>query len=1482
MRTIIFLRFLIIAFLLNFTFYTSQVSNYTFFESAGTYSPITSGTIAHSSGWDNGITSISFPIGFTFNFNGTNYTGCNISTNGFITFGATAPTSTNYIPISSTEAYSGAISAIGFDLISNASTIEYTTIGTAPNRTFVVQYNNARRYSGSTINGDFNFQIRLNETSNVIDVVYGNCTPQTNNNYGVQVGLRGSNNADFNNRSLGSNFIWDNTTAGGANNAATCRTRSNAYPNSGRTFTWAPPCSGTPSGGATSLSPTTGSPSSTFTATVSGVPNNSGYTYQWQWSYDNSTWNNLTTNTSDPTFCTNPTGATTTITAVSTFPTTVYYRRAITCTNSSSTSYSNSIAFITKCDNPTTSQPVKLYIEKFKYVGVLNDVPVENIQTSLIPYSNGYQDYTSLPIVAEQVQGSVVNVDVVCGGTITSPAKGRWLAWVDWNKDGVFSTSEEVYKMGGYKTESVTFGFIISPTRNPGDYKLRIAVINDNSSTSINTCNLSMIGEVEDYLFRVIEDNQAKLDTSKQNVFSRCDPGIVPMTVYGKDANAVNFKWYDVKYGGTSLFTGSTYSPNITSTKTFYVTAVDANGKETPFRYPIIARIDPVPEVTFTRTPETICGEDDPYLKLSVWGDKREEILIDEEFNSNLGVFSIGKEDSFIDNYNATKYVPDWRLAPSTPYLPPNPPHLAIKSSIASGYFGGNFAIVNTDVIRYVPIKRYMVSTSDYDINGFIKNTLKLDFDLYYFSNTANINNGYFSVEYSLDGTNWTSIANYVKEKGNPLNWERISLDLHDLGVPETSPSKLKIRFLIYSNGTGTNYTKFEYFESIATVDNVKLYGFKPFERDFSWSGADAVVLYDKTCTTPLGNTLAREVCVKPSGAEYEKPSWTFYASATFNNGCPAVGSTTVYNDTKVWNQPSKTNWNQADDDWKPSGIPTIKKCVLVRTPVELLSGTAGKARSVIVEPGGTLAIRKDASLEVQNHVKNRTSNAADFLVESDANLKQNNDASENEGSITVKRDAKMKRLDYTYWGAPVTGQNLKAFSNGTLDNRFYVYREVDDYFDGVFAYSKSGAYDGSVMPDHFPLQDKNTYNFEITKGYAVRAPNNYTSTNTIFNGTFVGVPNNGIKNFVLKYTDAAHGNNFVANPYPSNIDFSKLYADNSTYMYNTAWFWTNVNPNPVMQGSNYPSQYLGVDYYNNYAIYNGSGGVGPTSTAPVNGSTSGPTSLIPTNIIKVGQGFVIRAKPAGKGQDLVFKNAIRSIDNSGKFFNARTANANSTSVDRYWLRLSTPLGVNNDILVAYKEGATNDYEIDYDAKMMANPPDAFYSVLNEDKLVIQGRKFPLNTNDAVTLGARFYQPGSYKVSILKKEGIFDNGQEIYLKDKLVGKLVNLQYEDYTFNVSAEGNITDRFEIVYRNNATLSTDNVNKQNVVVYKNEDHYTIESMDKITEIFLFDAAGKLINKFLPNANKAEVSSQNLSKGVYILKIKTSGKIISKKVIK
>lgn len=592
-------------------------------------------------------------------------------------------------------------------------------------------------------------------------------------------------------------------------------------------------------------------------------------------------------------------------------------------------------------------------------------------------------------------------------------------------------------------------------------------------------------------------------------------------------------------------------------------------------------------------------------------------------------------------------------------------------------------------------------------------------------------------------------------------------------------------------------------------------------------------------------------------------------------NGKVNVSGVVKVVDEVIWDG---TQWKWFDDDegtsgaWKTIAEPNqkLKAKIEGNYPASAPSFTCKK---LTVDNGVSVTIGAGKYIWVINEIVNNNTDASLFTVESDGSLIQVNDVSINTGSITVKRNALMKRLDYTYWGSPVIGQNLKAFSPATLDNRFFVYREIDDYFDGVFAFSKSGAYDGSVMADAFPLQDKNTYNFEVTRGYAIRAPNNFTTSNAIFNGKFVGVPNNGIKNFVLKCTNDTHGVNFIANPYPSNIDFDKLYADNSTNIYHTASFWTNVYPNTVMQGTNYPSQYLGVDYYNNYAIYNGSGGVGPTSTAPDN--------LIPNNIIKVGQGFMIKAKPAGANQNLVIKNSIRTNDNNGRFYNAKIANTNV--IDRYWLRLSSPLGVNNDILVAYKKGATNDYEIDYDAKMMANPPDAFYSILDDNKLVIQGRAYPLNIQDKVTLGARFYQPGNYKISILQKEGIFANTQEIYIKDKLENKVVNLQEQDYTFNISAEGNITDRFEIVYRPEFTMGTDQViNRGDAVVYYDHDYFSVEVADKITEIVMYDTTGKLITRVLPNASKAKISTVQLPKGVYLLNIKMTDKLLTKKVIK
>jgi hypothetical protein len=73
-----------------------------------------------TTGWDN-HTAATIPIGFNFNYNGTVYTSVNVSPNGFISFGSTLPSVTNYSPILSSEGYAGAIAVYGNNLLNITS-----------------------------------------------------------------------------------------------------------------------------------------------------------------------------------------------------------------------------------------------------------------------------------------------------------------------------------------------------------------------------------------------------------------------------------------------------------------------------------------------------------------------------------------------------------------------------------------------------------------------------------------------------------------------------------------------------------------------------------------------------------------------------------------------------------------------------------------------------------------------------------------------------------------------------------------------------------------------------------------------------------------------------------------------------------------------------------------------------------------------------------------------------------------------------------------------------------------------------------------------------------------------------------------------------------------------------------------------------------------------------------------------------------------
>jgi subtilisin-like proprotein convertase family protein len=251
-----------------------QLSAYTFSQSSGTYTEIT-GTTVSAETWDDESTSF-LSIGFTFNYRGINYTEFSINNNGFIGLGGTA-VSSSYTPISGGTS-NNVISAFGRDLQGQTgSSIQYLLSGSAPNRVLTVQWKGFRRWGASGNN--YNFQIKLFETSNVIQVVYGTCTANstsTTSSVTGQVGIRGSSSSDYANRSVTSTGTWATNTAGTAN-TSTALINNTIFPASGLTFNWTPPsiCSTVPNAPtALILTPSMGSVSLSFTASSPAV---SGY-----------------------------------------------------------------------------------------------------------------------------------------------------------------------------------------------------------------------------------------------------------------------------------------------------------------------------------------------------------------------------------------------------------------------------------------------------------------------------------------------------------------------------------------------------------------------------------------------------------------------------------------------------------------------------------------------------------------------------------------------------------------------------------------------------------------------------------------------------------------------------------------------------------------------------------------------------------------------------------------------------------------------------------------------------------------------------------------------------------------------------------------------------------------------------------------------------------------------------------------------------
>lgn len=556
------------------------------------------------------------------------------------------------------------------------------------------------------------------------------------------------------------------------------------------------------------------------------------------------------------------------------------------------------------------------------------------------------------------------------------------------------------------------------------------------------------------------------------------------------------------------------------------------------------------------------------------------------------------------------------------------------------------------------------------------------------------------------------------------------------------------------------------------------------------------------------------------------------------------------------WTGTANTEWNNTAN-WCGGTVPTSSSDVTITTATNnpvISTGTASVHNLTIAE-GATLTVATGATLNVDNLLS--VNPAGTLTVADNGALVQGaaTTVSANSGNIVFhKKGSSLYRSDYTIWSSPVAGQNLQAFSPATVSNRFYEYKTATDVY-------------ASVTPGD--------NNFEPAKGYLIRMPNadatagyNDGATAIKFDGTFTGVPNNGTITRPLATTGGRY--NAIGNPYPSPINLYDFFYGNAAVIDASSgvYLWRKKNN---ASSSSYATLNLAA-FVANPAQGGGAENNQFYAFDPSTGSSNW--------LLAPGQGFIVRTLTGLTNPEVTFTNSMRrgTPGSSQSFFRQ-----GADTASRLWINLSSVAAGNaSQTAIAYMDNATMDIDFGYDAtKFTENNALSVYTLAQQNPLTIQARPVFTNT-DVVPMGYNAPQAGTYTIAIDHANGVFQQGQAVYIKDNAEGIIRSLNDNSYSFATEA-GTFDNRFELLYTTQALGTDQPLDANTVAVFKQGSSIHVNAGSALVNgITIYDIRGAKVYS-VDNVNNTEAVINNLTaeQQVLIVEVNTTKGKVSKRVI-